>query len=787
MKSSNLGKTKTLSKTKRVFFAIFISILCLIALACAGTITYLFLMSKNLDFDENLLRQVNAEMLIFDSENNSLSESNSQKSKVKLCELPDYVPASFLSIEDKNFYSHHGLNYKRILKAMYRNIKSHSFSEGASTISQQLIKNTHLSSDKTFDRKIKEMLLTLKMEKKMSKNEILETYLNAIYFGNGAYGLDNASKIYFDKPAKNLTIAESAMLAGIIKSPKTYSPVFETENCLNRRNLVLKEMLNDKIISSDDYQKAIVTPIKINNKVINNQNFYEKAVLEEASEKLNISEKELATKGYYIFTYLDKNIQSSLTKTVNDSDFYHQNSFGNIADSAGIVIDNKTGGIVAFDGKSVYDIVNMKRSPGSSIKPILVYAPALESGVISPISPILDEPTHFGSYTPQNVGGKYYGYISSSESVEKSLNIPAIKIMQANGIEKSKDMAKKCGINFDKTDTNYAIALGGMTNGVTVKELVNSYIPLSNNGQFFQAQFIRKICDKNGNVIYENKPQKTTAMSEETAYLMTEMLIGGVKKGTSARLSSLDYEVAGKTGTVGIKNTNLNSDVWSVAYTTSHTVGMWLGNSTGSQEYMLEGANNGGTFCTSMIKSVMQDLYATSKPKDFEKPSGIVSVELDSQELENNHAMMLADSNTPEIFKTKADFNKKYAPTMVAKSFSELKAVHLNATMQNKEVKLSFTALPQVEYKIYRIFDDEFKLIDTIKNKKGEVEVLDKDLEENCFYTYYIEACAKNHATNTLSKRIRSNSVKVFASENKPEKPSNQNEKPKSKKFWFFG
>lgn len=761
MKIENKAKVRT-RKVGKVFKTLFFCLIGLVVLMEFTLSVYLIHLNNSLEFKQDNLRLINTQFNLYDTNNDALACSNNQQSKVKLDELPSYIPASFISIEDKNFYTHHGLNPKRILKAMYRNIKSGSMSEGASTISQQLIKNTHLSTEKTYERKIKEMLLTLKMEKSLTKNEILETYLNAIYFGNGAYGLESASQVYFNKSAKDLTISESAMLAGLIKSPKAYSPIYNYENCIKRRNLVLKEMLKDKVINAEQYQNAVDEKIVINESTLKQQNFYEQAVIDEATQILDLSEKELATKCYYIFTYLDKTAQKSLVNAVNNPEFYHKNSYGNIADSCGIVIDNNTGGVVAFSGKSSYDLINMHRSPGSSIKPVLVYSPALEKGIISPISPILDEQTNFGDYTPQNVGNKYYGYISATESVEKSLNIPAIKLLQANGIEYSKNLAQKCGIKFDRTDTNYAIALGGMTRGTTVKDLVNSYLPFSNQGNFKEAKFIRKICDKNGNVIYQNTESERNVFSEETAYLMTEMLISGVKKGTSSRLSSLDYQVAGKTGTVGIKNTNLNSDVWSVAYTTSHTFGIWLGNSTGAKEYMLEGCNNGGTYCTSMLKNCMENIYQNSKPSNFVKPNGVEQVELDSQELENNHALLIADGNTPEIFKVKANFNKKYVPTRLAKSFSELKAIQLKIKVENKTPILSFTALPQVEYKIYRINDDECKIIQTIKNKKGEIAIQDENVLEEEFYTYYVEAVATNHASKTNSKRIRSNSEKVF-------------------------
>lgn len=760
-------KIASVRKDGKIAKAIKIIVLLILGVVIATGLTFTFYLTKlnnELQFNRDELMLINTQMEIYDSNNEALSESNNQKSKVKLEELPAYVPASFISIEDKKFYSHHGINPKRIAKAMYTNLKSGKTSEGASTISQQLIKNTHLSTEKTYERKIKEVLLTIKMEKVMSKNDILETYLNAIYFGNGAYGLDNASKTFFNKSAKDLTIAESATLAGMIKSPKAYSPIYNYENCVKRRNLVLKEMLKDKVILESEYKKALNEELKVNEIALKKQNYYEQAVIDEAVEVLNLSEKELALKGYYIFTYLDKNTQKGLTDAVNNSDYYHKNKYGFTADSCAMIIDNQTGGIIAFNGKSSYDLINMHRSPGSSIKPMLVYAPALEKGVISPVSPILDEKTNFGEYSPQNVGGRYYGYISATESVEKSLNIPAIKILQATGMDYCKNLAQKSGIMFDKKD-NLAIALGGMTKGVTIKQLVNSYLPFSNEGNFKEAKFIKKICDKNGNMIYSNSQSERNVFSEETAYLMTEMLVSGVKKGTSSRLASLDYQVAGKTGTVGIKGTNLNSDVWSVAYTTEHTFGVWLGNSTGDEKYMLEGCNNGGTYCTSMLKECIEKVYKDQKPANFVVPSGIEQVELDSQELENNHALLVADENTPEIFKVKANFNKKFKPTRVAKSFSELKAIKLEVSVEKNIPNLSFTALPQVEYKIYRINDDEFKVVDTIKNKKGLICVKDDNVLDGEIYTYYIEAVAKNHATQTNSKRIRSNSVKVFVSQ----------------------
>ena len=729
-----------------------------------GGLVYIFNINKSLEYDGNILLEANAKVEIFDTNNYSLTNFDESEKKVKLSEIPSYIPQSFISIEDKNFYKQKGINKKRMAKALLNNIKSMSAKEGASTISQQLVKNAYLSSDKTLNRKIKEIFLTLKMEKQFTKEEILETYLNVIYFGNNSYGLEQASKNYFNKQAKDLSLEESAMLAGLIKSPKLYSPIYNLENCTQRRNLVLKEMLKDKKITNEEYETAVNKEIVLSkNLLTKNKAFYEQATLEEASKILNISEKELASKGYKVFTYFNPEDQQILKNAINNSDYYHKNKYGNIADSCGIILDNKTSGVTAFAGKSIYDVVNMVRSPGSSIKPILVYAPALENGIISPETPILDEETSFSGYTPHNVGNKYYGWISARKTIEKSLNVPAIKIMQYTGIEKCKNFAKKAGITFESSDNNYAIALGGFTKGLTVKQLVNSYTPLANNGVYNEAHFVRKICDKNGVLVYEHKLENNKIMSEETAYLLTDMLKSSTKTGTSSRLKDLDFDIAGKTGTVGLKGTNLNSDIWSVAYTSSKTCGVWLGNSTNDKEFVLEGSNNGGTYPTSLIKEVFVNLGKSNKFEKFVRPKNVEEVEIDSIELENNHILKLADKDSPEIFKEKVLFNSKYKPTLVGESFNELSIVKLNVKLGQNKVDLKFNALPQCEYKIYRIEEDTVKLLDTIKNKKGEIKYQDDTIETDTSYEYYVEVNVKNYADKKYEKKIKSNSVKVYS------------------------
>lgn len=751
------SKLNCMKKLAKISLIVFTGIALIVLLLIGGFFVYINTAKSDVEFNKELLQEANSTINIYDVNNNRINKESGKKALITYDEIPGYVVDAFVSIEDKDFYNHKGLNYKRMAKAVVKNIASRSFKEGASTISQQLIKNTHLSSEKTIARKLNEMALAIELEKNFTKDEIMETYLNVIYFGNGAYGLENASKQYFNKTATELTLTESALLAGMIKSPKTYSPIYNNDKALKRRNLVLSEMKKDGKISQKEYEMAINQPIILSSIVHqkNTTNFYEEAVILEAEKVLNLSEKELALGEYKIFTYQNPTDQNALKNCITNTNYYEQNSYGNIADGCGIIIDNNTGGITAFDGKSNYDIINMKRSPGSSIKPILVYAPALESGKISPSTPILDEKTTFSGYSPQNVGGIYYGWIDANKSVEKSLNIPAIKIMQVMGIDKCKKMAENCGIKFDINDNNYAIALGGLTNGTSVIELVNSYLPFANGGNFIEAKFIKKICDKNGNVIYENNQNLNNVMSEETAYLMTEMLQNSVKNGTSSRLNKLGFDVAGKTGTVGIKGTNYNSDVWSVAYTPQKTVGVWLGNSTGDKEFMLEGSNNGGTYCTSIVRDTINNIDI-DKSIVFDRPSNIVTVNLDIPSLEKTHTLAVAHENTPDRYKLKANFNKKYAPTKVAEAFSTINICKINVITENNKPKIEFDAIKLGKYKLYRIEEDERKLIKEFENVSGKQQFIDNSINSDTPYIYYIELHLKNE-----EKVIKSNSVKI--------------------------
>ncbi len=749
-----------MKKVLKISFIVLLSLIFVIVCAFSIILGSAIKSAKNVNFDKNLLISSSSKIEIY-NKNNELIKNNSSNKIIDYENLPSHVKNAFISIEDKQFYNHHGLNYKRIFKSMLNNLKSGYLKEGGSTISQQLIKNTHLGNEKTFDRKIKEIVLTKKLEKNFSKDDILETYLNVIYFGNNAYGLENASFAYFNKPASELSINESAILAGLIKAPTKYSPILNPENCLKRKNLVLSEMLKDGHISQEEYDENVNKNIELclNKNTI--KNIYEQAVIQSAEKILNMDEQQMKVNGVKIYTYLDEELQSKLIEIVNDPKFYHKNKYGNIADSSAVVIDNETGGINAFYGKCDYNLVNIKRQPGSTIKPILVYAPALEDGKICPETPILDEKINVDGYSPKNVGGVYHGYVSVQEAIEQSLNIPAVKIMQDEGIEKCKNFAKNAGVNFDGEGNNYALALGGFKFGMDIIDLSNTFVPFALDGNFVKASFIKKIECPFG-TLFENMETKNKIMSDETAYLMTKMLISGAKKGTSMRLKNLPFTVAGKTGTVGIKNTNLNTDVYSCAYTKNKTCGVWLGNTSYKTEFNLEGSNNGGTYATSMLKEILISSFDKDKDNNFAVPSGIERINIDEACLENEHEIKLAGVNTPPIYKKTIEINKKFNNFKVSTTYSNPQPTTFEIKLENKKPKITFDAKSYLIYKIMRIEEDQTTCLDTIKNKKGEIVVVDDSAESDVFYDYYIECYAYNYSTFTPSAKSKSEFKKVI-------------------------
>ena len=644
---------------------------------------------------------------IYAKDNTKIEEENQfNGNKVKVEDLQPHTTAAFISIEDKDFYKHHGINKKRIVKAMLNNLKSMSFKEGASTITQQLIKNTHLSSEKTIDRKIKEIVLAQKLEKKLNKDQILENYLNVIFFGNNCYGLESASEYYFNKKATDLSVEESCTLAGIIKSPTKYSPITHYDNCLTRRNLVLNEMEKDGYISTDQKLHLQQTPITldITPKTTSSLNSYSQASLDEASKILNMPSKQIALSGYKIHTYFDKEKQEKLISELKN------NKIDDI-DNAAIVINNLSHGVVAYAANSKFKLYDIKRQPASCLKPILVYAPALNEGVISPSTQVLDEPIKIENYSPENVNKKFSGYMSVTDAVKNSVNIPAIKVLSYIGIDTGKQYAQKLGIEFDEKDDSYALALGGMTYGTSLANLTNAYTCFANNGNFDKQAFVQYITDKDGKLVYLHRPSERMVLREDSAFLMTEILKESAKSGTARKLSSItNTSVASKTGTVG--NAQGNTDAYNISYTPEETIGVWFGSADNARK-KIAGGNQPSQIAANYIAS------QTYQKIEFDTPSSVVYAKIDTIKKETDHRLLLSSPYAPERYTETALFSRFNMPSEVSDNFTKKPEIEASCEVLENQILVSINAQRHLQYQIYK---DEIPYR-TITEKVGPIKL----------------------------------------------------------------
>lgn len=761
-------------KRKSIFKKFLLFAVLILSITLIGGIGYFYYLSNSVTLNTELLSSINTPIEIFDNTNNLIkTDSAFGTPLVKVSDLNQYTIDAFTSIEDNTFYTHNGINPKRMVKALINNITNGYIVEGASTITQQLIKNTHLESSQTIERKIKEISLALKLEKIYSKEEIMELYLNAIYFGSGCYGIESASNFFFDKKASELDINESAILAGIIKSPTYYSPINYSEKCFNRKNLVLSQMLKYNKITKEEYEtfKTLELNIKLNNNSSIVDNTYTQCVINEASELLNLNKSLLANKGYKIYTYYDSFKQKALLDNLSNNTKQIQHN--------GIIIDNLTGGVNAFISSLKYGGEKVKRSPASTLKPILVYTPALESGVINNSTLINDEPTTFkDDYSPRNINDKYYGNISCEEALSLSLNIPAVKILEKNGIEKSKSFAMKCGINFDEEDKGLSLALGAMKYGINIQTLCDAYSIVPNEGYFKKSTFIKKITDNNGKIIYSHNINNKKVTDEATSYLIGDMMRRCAKTGTCKALNTLNFDIIAKSGTNGTSNPNLNTDMLCIAQTTQDTACVWYFSNDNKTENLINTTYNlSPTIC---LKNILNNIYKETKPTNFTKPNSVVELELDKITYEDNGELLLINSSIPERYIFKAKFNEKYAP----KKISELYQKILTPTLICEETKegycLKFETLKYQKYELIKkdLNSNKETVILSISNKKENIEHVDTFNSNSVIY--YLKVGFNGYDTSQNSNSILIESKK----EEIKNKYSNNNTYFKPK--WYF-
>lgn len=630
-----MGKSK---KIKKIIKIVGISALTIVVIVFTVGVLGFYIITRNTHLDTNKLALSSSTISILDIEN---SEINSINTLAKPTSIPTHTLNAFVAKEDKRFYSHSGIDLIRIAGAFKNNIKSGAFKEGGSTITQQLIKNTHLSQEKTIKRKLNEIKLSLELEKNYSKDEILNTYLNSIYFGNNIYGIAGASSFYFDKNVEELSIAESAILSGLITAPSLYNPIADITTSKEKAEIVLSVMKKENYISEEEYNQAKEELISM--QVTPNLPagaLYSSLATHEALRLLGLESFPISA-NIVIKTYLDKDLQKNIEENLESVEYKAIFDDGAMSGIGSIVLDNTTGGILAFAGISPHNLETLKRQPASTIKPILVYGPAIEQGIISPATFILDEPINIDGYTPTNANKKYNGWTTVRDNIVRSTNVPAVKILNDVGIQNAIKFASNLGIEFSDTDNNLAIALGGMTNGVSIKELATAYMCLANGGKYADSTFIKEIYI-NGTCCYTHIPNFSPVMKESTAYLLTNMLKSVAEYGTARNLNSLDFDIASKTGTNAING--INHDGYNASYTTKHTAVCWIGN-LGEVESENKPYYNGSLHPTHFVKDIFYSLYKDEKPKDFIIPESVKKVQLD-KDLFLDHSLYLADESS---------------------------------------------------------------------------------------------------------------------------------------------
>ena len=690
------------------------------------------------DLSVEKITDIKQTLTIFDKDNNVCTQINAGQNRqnISFSEIPTHTINALISTEDIRFYEHNGIDIKRIFGAVLSDIKAGSFKEGASTITQQLIKNSHLTNEKTIMRKINEAILALQLENRYDKNQILEMYLNFVYFGRGAYGIQTASQAYFGIDAKELTCAQSAVLIGVLKAPNKYAPHINMEKAVSRRNTVLKQMEKYGYISSEEYkQYASEEIVIIEQQKTEDYGYFTDYVLEEGAKLLGVSVSDFMGNGYQVFTTLDPYLQEQAQSIYENSDNFPNDT----VQSSAVILDNKNGSISAMiggrehQGMRIYNRATAFRQPGSCIKPILVYAPAMEKNLITPATILDDYRKDFNGYSPTNYKDQYYGKITVRRALALSLNVPAVELLQQTGIEYSKSYAKMAGITFDESDKNLAIGLGGMKYGTSVLELAGAYCAFSNGGNYETPWCIEKITDYNGNVIFEHKSNKTPVFKESTAFLITDILCD-VSKQNSNPLSALNKRIACKTGTVAY--TKGNSDALCCAYTKTHTVSVWLGYDKTDENNYLDSGVTGSTYPSKIAKNVFEKIIEKYGYVDFIQPDSVVKKEIDSYSLKTENKIYLATEYTPQNYVLKEYFDKDNCPINQSAYWQKPLKINDASIMLNelRQAEITFSIKQDyVDYFIYKNGQELYKI-------KGKVNEKIKYTDETFVLgdTYYI-------------------------------------------------
>ena len=592
--------------------------------------------------------------IVYDTNGKQLLKFKGEKDVyyLKYKELPVYVIAAVISVEDRNFYKHSGVDYKGISRAAVSYVVHKGvITQGGSTLTQQLAKTVFLNRQKTWKRKVKEIFMAVELEKKYSKEQILEFYLNNVYYANGYYGIQAASQGYFRKDAKNLTMSEAAFLTAIPNNPTIYDPRTNKENTIKRRNKILKDMYEQKLIQKDQYEEALNEDIKVKSAQKNKtekKNYVETYVIHCATKEImkqkgfefktdfaSTSEKEkyqeeydkmyaeckrtLYSAGYHIYTSIDPDVQKQLQSSVNNAlTGYTEKDKNGIykAQASGTCIDNDTGKVVAIVGgreqKNIGYTLNRAyqspRQPGSAIKPLLVYAPALEHGW-SAGSTVNDSPMASNDkHRVRNSHGSYSGQISLRRAVQKSSNVATMRLYEQLTPKTCLKYLEEMNFKYltDSDYKYYTTCIGGFTKGTTTEEMAAGYATLKNDGVYREPTCITKITTSDGDEVMSTASKKRRVYSTSAAKAMTDVLKSVVTGGTGLGAKVPNVDTAGKTGT-----TSSNRDGWFCGYTPYYTTAVWVGRDDNRIMPALSGASYPKSIWSNFMNAIHSEYSST--------------------------------------------------------------------------------------------------------------------------------------------------------------------------------
>ena len=616
---------------KRSFFKKMLLFLCiLVGIAVAGFAAgFIVSVSSHLpDVAGNITP--NASSRIYDAKGKLITTVHAEENRipVPITEVPQNLQNAFVAAEDVRFYEHHGIDPRGILRAAFSNLISRNATgQGGSTITQQLARNAFLTQEQTIKRKLLEVVLAFEIENKYTKKQILEMYMNQIYFGQGCYGIQTASKVYFGKDVKDLTLPQCAMLAGLPNSPNYYSPFRSLEAAKYRQGIVLDQMAKYGYISEADAAAAKAADVHLakpqtTNSTGTTASYFINYVIQVISDKYDSDA--IYKEGLQVYTTLDLDMQKEAEQALKKELPAGNKDAKGLTQPQGAMlsIEVGTGHIKAMVGGRGEDhfnrAVQMVRQPGSSFKPF-VYLTAFENKY-SPYDTISNEKkTYGGGWTPKNYGGTSGGQVTIEEALVNSMNIPTIDLANKVGMSKILKTAEDCGISTlvkdgKSNDDNLAASIGGLTNGVSVYDMAKAYSVFANEGKLIEPTAIIKVVDRNGNVLedHSGKPESKQVVDENAVYRLTSVLEEVISRGTGGN-ASIGRPAAGKTGT-----TDDEHDAWFVGYTPELVTAVWIGDDTSSNA-----GYTGGTIPAAIWRDFMSQALGAYKTKQFSVPESV--------------------------------------------------------------------------------------------------------------------------------------------------------------------